>query len=185
MELEDLKACTFETSLNNRNRKGGYRNLHTIDWLNDCRKDHNRHINFIKTPHSFQINLLYSAQSWILTLLTGIAIGLIGGWIDLTSAWLTDTKLGYCRNQWYISKKVCCKHMADKYGYCNDWIDWSYALLWIRNLSVINWIIYVVLSTLFGLGATVIVTNISLYASGSGSVFVLFKLLEQQRSRQY
>jgi chloride channel 3/4/5 len=129
----------------------------------------------MKAPHSLLSVIFYSSQSWILILLTGITIGLIGGWIDLASAWLTDTRLGYCKNQWYVSKKVCCKILADNYGYCDDWIDWSYALMWVRNLSLVNWAVYVFLSTLFGLGATLIVTNISLYASGSGSVFVFFK----------
>jgi chloride channel 3/4/5 len=174
MELEERSASRFRSSRGHANRKGGYKNLHTIDWLKDYRQDHNRHTNFIKTPHSFINIIFYSSQSWVLILLTGITIGLIGGWIDLASAWLTDAKLGYCKNQWYASKKVCCKNMADKYGYCDDWIDWSYALMWVRNVSLVNWTIYVILSTLFGFGATLIVTNISLYASGSGSVFVVF-----------
>lgn len=168
MELQDTNVHRVENSLSDENRKIVYSDLHTIDWMKDWKRDHNRHIQFIKTQHSFLQVLFYSSQSWILILLTGIAIGLIGGWIDLAAAWLTDTKLGYCKNQWYASKKICCKNMADNYGYCNDWIDWSYSLLWLRNISLVNWMIYVLFSSVFGLCATLIVSNISLYASGSG-----------------
>ena len=161
----------MESVLNEENRKIIYDDLHTIDWMKDWKRDHDQHIRFTKTHHSLLQVVYYRSQSWILILFTGIAIGLIGGWIDLASAWLTDTKLGYCKNQWYASKKICCKNMADKYGECDDWINWSYALFWFRHLSLINWLFYVIFSTAFGFTATIIVSNVSLYASGSGYSF--------------
>ena len=48
-------------------------------------------------------------------------------------------------------------------------MDWSEIILGIKGLALINWIFYVILSTLFATASTFLLLNISSYSAGSGT----------------
>ena len=48
----------------------------------------------------------------ILSLISsGIATGLLAGYIVTTTDWLSDLKEGYCTAGFYLNKKACCAHI--------------------------------------------------------------------------
>ena len=90
-----------------------YGDFTTIDWMRDWRRDHRRRFRFLQKKHALSSIIFEHSQSWLVIFLTGISIGLLAGCIDVVSAWLTDIRIGYCTNQWYAGRKICCKNVQD------------------------------------------------------------------------
>lgn len=83
--------------------------------------------------------------------------------ITIVTDWLSDIKLGYCSNAWWLNQKFCCweiensgkkekrkkrkikntilKHSTD--GSCADWTDWGEFMNLGPNVYVVKWISYV------------------------------------------
>jgi chloride channel 3/4/5 len=53
-------------------------------------------------------------QTWIVVCLVGAAIGLNSALIAIVTNWLSDIKLGYCSNAWWLNKKFCCWEMEEE-----------------------------------------------------------------------
>ncbi|KAJ3214412.1 hypothetical protein HDU67_001699 [Dinochytrium kinnereticum] len=100
----------------------------------------------------------------------GVSIGVLASFIAVVAAWLIDIREGYCKNEWYLSKNICCT------GYdketCSHWIDWSYAFFRVPGVFVINWILYVLISTALAAVAAMLVVNLAPFAAGSGTAEV-------------
>lgn len=48
------------------------------------------------------------AKPWLVVVLTGIATGTIASCLDVLSSWLSDLRLGVCRDMWWMSRNLCC-----------------------------------------------------------------------------
>ncbi|KAJ3265912.1 Muskelin 1, intracellular mediator containing kelch motif [Chytriomyces hyalinus] len=139
----------------------------TIDWMNDVAADHKRRRaleNLSPLESAFE-----SMQSWLLVSAVGIAVGLVAAFIDIVAAWLTDVRLGHCIGEWYLPKGICCTgYPAEE---CPKWIDWSNTFYG-PDAFVINYLFYIVFSTLFAAATAVMVVTIAPKAAGSGSAEV-------------
>ncbi|ORZ17766.1 chloride channel [Absidia repens] len=81
--------------------------------------------------------------------MVGAAIGLNSALIAIVTNWLSDIKLGYCSNAWWLNKKFCCWEIEDEHDACALWMPWSDALNIGHDLYFITWLFYVMWATLF------------------------------------
>lgn len=65
---------------------------------------------------------------------TGAAIGLQAALSSILTTWLSDLKLGYCSQGWYLNHKFCCWEIEDEL--CEDWKTWT-------SFAAIQWGVYV------------------------------------------
>lgn len=59
--------------------------------------------------------------------------------MSIITAWLSDLKLGYCTQGWWLNRKFCCWEMAEalnEAGGCEDWQTWT-------SFVGIQWLFYV------------------------------------------
>lgn len=49
----------------------------------------------------------------VLVFFIGAAIGLMSALIAIVTDWLSDIKLGYCPNAWWLNQKFCCWEIED------------------------------------------------------------------------
>lgn len=58
--------------------------------------------------------------------------------MSIITAWLSDLKLGYCSQGWWLNRKFCCWEMVEEGagGTCEDWHEWTG---WVG----IQWALYV------------------------------------------
>jgi hypothetical protein len=49
--------------------------------------------------------------------LTGIATGTIASCLDVLSSWLSDLRLGVCRDMWWMSRNLCCAGLDRKFSF--------------------------------------------------------------------
>lgn len=82
-----------------------YDDFSTIDWVRDMALERKRQLR-LKEPATSaggacrrQWRLVNDAwQGWALIFLVGLAAGTFAGWLDIVVDWLTDVKLGICRD---------------------------------------------------------------------------------------
>ncbi|TIA90569.1 hypothetical protein E3P99_01506 [Wallemia hederae] len=112
---------------------------HGTDWVQDSLKP-------VDVPR-----LLLPLSSWLVFLLVGLSIGLVSGVVSMATVWISNAKTGFCASSvWTISKITC-----------HQWRRWS-------DWKLVNYIIYVVLSTLFAFIAAITVKKLSRRSAGSG-----------------
>ncbi|EPZ35964.1 hypothetical protein ROZALSC1DRAFT_26503 [Rozella allomycis CSF55] len=147
-------------------RRVAYDNFSTIDWLFDQTKAKQRKRDLKKVPGwKGKLLAIYdSSESWMITIIVGLAVALITTCISISIEWLSSIKNGFCRNGFHLNKKFCC--LGDE-ELCEDWISW-------RNADgrdggeAIDYIMYVFLSCLFAFIAAFFVKKLQPYAAGSG-----------------
>lgn len=68
----------------------------------------------------------------------GAAIGLNAAIMSIITVWLSDLKLGYCTQGWWLNRKFCCWEMSElnDAGGCEDWQEWT-------SFVGVRWIFYV------------------------------------------
>jgi hypothetical protein len=66
--------------------------------------------------------------------LLGIFIGLNAACINVITEWLSDFKLGYCAQGWYLNQQFCC--WREDVETCPHWRTWS-------SFVVVNYIFYI------------------------------------------
>lgn len=69
----------------------------------------------------------------------GAIIGLNAALMSIITAWLSDLKLGYCTQGWWLNRKFCCWEMEEllnEAGGCEDWHTWT-------SFVGIQWLFYV------------------------------------------
>lgn len=49
-----------------------------------------------------------AAEPWVVVVVTGIVTGAIASALDILSAWLSDLRLGACKDMWWMSRGLCC-----------------------------------------------------------------------------
>ncbi|KAI8869354.1 hypothetical protein GQ42DRAFT_179345 [Ramicandelaber brevisporus] len=109
-----------------------------------------------------------SAQHWLVLLLVGIAIGANTAFIAIATEWLTDMKIGYCSEGWWLNEKFCCWEEWDEHGSCPRWHEWSLLMVGSHNISAINWLVYCFWATVFAAICAFLVKEYAPYAAGSG-----------------
>ena len=111
----------------------------------------------------------------------GICIGVNAALISIVTEWLSDIKMGYCSDGWWLNQQFCCWEIeSEEADVCNSWHPWS-------NVTVARWSIYVLfavsthsnsvalpersislLQGIFSFVAAHLVRSLAKYAAGSG-----------------
>jgi chloride channel 3/4/5 len=97
---------------NNLNKEK-YNYFHTIDWLKDITKDRFRH-NWIqkeKRRGNFidKLQAWHDACSgWFLVLLVGLGAGIVAGFVDIASGFMSSLKVGICSKAFWLGREQCC-----------------------------------------------------------------------------
>jgi len=67
----------------------------------------------------------------------GAGIGINAAIISIVTEWLSDIKMGYCSDGWWLNQQFCCWELdGDEDSGCDSWHLWS-------TVSVARWFIYV------------------------------------------
>jgi chloride channel 3/4/5 len=67
----------------------------------------------------------------------GAGIGINAAVISIVTEWLSDIKMGYCSDGWWLNQQFCCWELdGDEESGCDSWHLWS-------TVSVARWFIYV------------------------------------------
>lgn len=71
----------------------------------------------------------------------GAVIGLNAAFISILTEWLSDLRLGYCSEGWWLNQNFCCWEIEeiDTEGSCAAWTPWS-------SFTVGNWLVYVLIA---------------------------------------
>ncbi|KAG0296769.1 hypothetical protein BGZ97_004456 [Linnemannia gamsii] len=143
-----------------------YHNYTTIDWIHDFVKERVRlrHLRSIGGIRGMLKNRADSLKGWVLVLLTGVITACLAAFIDVSSWWLGDLRMGYCTTNFWWSQYFCCWGAAASAGSCPEWVSWSQALSSdkvILGLSrdTFDWIVYCCFGVLFAGICVVMVTS--------------------------
>lgn len=68
--------------------------------------------------------------------LAGACIGVNAALISIITEWLSDLKMGYCKDGWWLNKEFCCWEIpGNERDRCEAWQLWS-------QMDVGIWVIY-------------------------------------------
>ncbi|KAG0221388.1 hypothetical protein BGX31_009928 [Mortierella sp. GBA43] len=142
-----------------------YHNYTTIDWIHDFVKERVRlrHLRSMAGVRGLFKNRADSMKGWILVLLTGVITACLAAFIDVSSWWLGDLRMGYCTTNFWWSQYFCCWGSSGSET-CPEWTPWSKALSsskfgWSFSNDTFDWIIYCCFGTLFAGICVVMVTS--------------------------
>ncbi|KAB5588747.1 Chloride channel protein [Ceratobasidium theobromae] len=154
-----------------------YEDFTTIDWIQDSILERNRRLRTSRNIQSSlrdsqgRINppwvkaqvqkLIAAGQSWFVVSLAGICIGLNAALISIVTEWLSDLKMGYCSDGWWLNQQFCCWEIDGDEESCAAWRSWS--AYWPGR-----YLVYVLLAMLFSLVSAHLVDSFAKYAAGSG-----------------
>ena len=151
-----------------------YEDFTTIDWVQDAAREQQRRkarrqerAGFFEERKGRRLGWSWrrtvweaydAGQGWIVVTLIGIAIGLNAAFLNIVTEWLSDIKLGYCTTAFYLNESFCC--WGAESG-CNEWHSWS-------SFWPVNYVLYIVFSTIFAFTSARLVKSFAPYAAGSG-----------------
>ncbi|CAK5265424.1 unnamed protein product, partial [Mycena citricolor] len=155
-----------------------YEDFRTIDWIQDSILERNRRIRKARTLNASrrgprgevtvpwlwtQLRKAYDAgQSWFVVSLVGVCIGVNAAIISIVTEWLSDIKMGYCSDGWWLNEQFCCWEIeGDDTDGCDSWHPWS-------HVTIARWFIYVLFAAIFSFVAAHLVRGLAKYAAGSG-----------------
>ncbi|EPQ57090.1 Cl-channel protein [Gloeophyllum trabeum ATCC 11539] len=155
-----------------------YEDFTTIDWIQDSIIERNRRIRAARDAElhrrgprgevtaawlwSQLRKVLHAGQSWFVVTLVGVGIGINAALISIITEWLSDLKMGYCSDGWWLNQQFCCWEVeGDEGNPCDSWHPWS-------TVTAARWLIYVIFAALFSFGAAHLVRSLAKYAAGSG-----------------
>ena len=69
----------------------------------------------------------------------GLGIGLNAACINVITEWLSDFKLGYCSEGWYLNQQFCC--WQESLETCTRWRPWS-------SITLISYLFYILFAVL-------------------------------------
>lgn len=67
----------------------------------------------------------------------GVFIGVNAALISIITAWLSDLKMGYCYDGWWLNRQFCCWEIENDDAGCESWHRWSPVL-------PVRWTVYVI-----------------------------------------
>ncbi|KAJ3933640.1 MAG: Cl-channel protein [Lentinula lateritia] len=134
-----------------------YEDFTTVDWIQDSILERNRRIRAGK--HRW----IEIGQTWIVVSIVGVCIGLNAAVISIVTEWLSDIKMGYCADGWWLNEQFCCWEIEgeDETDACDSWHPWS-------EVGPARWLIYVMCAASFSFVAAHLVRSLAKYAAGSG-----------------
>ncbi|KAH9929594.1 Cl-channel protein [Epithele typhae] len=155
-----------------------YEDFTTIDWIQDSIIERNRRLRAARNQHttyrgprgeitlswlwSLVRQFAHAGQSWFVVSLVGIAIGVNAAVISIVTEWLSDIKMGYCSDGWWLNQQFCCWEIeGDDDEACKAWHSWS-------DVMPARWAIYVLFAAAFSFIAAHLVKSLAKYAAGSG-----------------
>ncbi|KAF8629862.1 hypothetical protein AX15_003223 [Amanita polypyramis BW_CC] len=154
-----------------------YEDFDTIDWVRDSVLERDRRVRIARmraydhdarqstTPLWLWSQLRKAfdvAQSWIVVSLVGVCIGVNAGIISIVSEWLSDIKMGYCSDGWWLNQQFCCWEIeGDEVDGCDSWHPWS-------NVTLARWLIFVMFAGTFSFISAHLVRSLAKYAASSG-----------------
>ncbi|KAG2355500.1 chloride channel [Suillus spraguei] len=176
-------SAQYERQLDNRDYEEEieqirrYEDFTTIDWIQDSIVERNRRIRNAKaakaafrgprgeiTPAWVWAQFwrfLRAGEPWLVISLVGIFIGVNAAFISIITEWLSDIKMGYCTDGWWLNSQFCCWEVESDEEFCPSWHLWSTA-------SPARWLIYVIFAAIFSFVAAHLVRSMAKYAAGSG-----------------
>ncbi|GAA5959780.1 hypothetical protein JCM3765_000100 [Sporobolomyces pararoseus] len=144
-----------------------YEDFTTTDWVQDTLLERSRRRyeasnathTIGQSMSAIMWRIIEGGMSWFVVSLVGAAIGLQAALSSILTSWLSDLKLGYCSQGWYLNHKFCCWEIEEEL--CEDWKTWT-------QFSAIQWGVYVGFAALFAFSCAFIVKSFAPYAAGSG-----------------
>ncbi|TPX33883.1 hypothetical protein SmJEL517_g03332 [Synchytrium microbalum] len=151
-------------------RRVVYQDFTTIDWIYDFAKERQR-VRKLMSLEGWKgqwTRVFDASQAWLLVGAVGLLMGLLAGSIDIATAWLSDTREGFCSAGFYLNHKFCCWHVGE-YKECDEWVTWGQVFAW---TDVGRWgmqyLMFTILGGLFAGICAILVKNYAPYAAGSG-----------------
>ena len=75
--------------------------------------------------------------------ITGVCIGANAAVISIITQWLSDIKMGYCFDGWWLNQQFCCWEIeGEEVDGCDSWHSWS-------HVTLARWIIFVTFAVRF------------------------------------
>ncbi|KAF8587856.1 hypothetical protein K439DRAFT_1645720 [Ramaria rubella] len=106
---------------------------------------------------------------WLVLIGTGLGVGVIGAWLDVLVAWLSDLRQGRCAYGFFYNQVSCCSGL-DPGELCQPWMSWSqwFGIRYIFMQSILQTSVYVGLAIIFAASAAVLVKSYAPYAFHTG-----------------
>ena len=123
-------------------QRAAYENFSSIDWSYEAEKERARlqRQSSVRGFDGVVARFLDNMVPWVVTIGTGVCVGLLAGYLDVLSAWLSDLRLGICPSSLYLSEQACCTGLEGSSTAwakgrriepvtvgesCNTWKDWG------------------------------------------------------------
>ncbi|RDX51224.1 hypothetical protein OH76DRAFT_1378993 [Lentinus brumalis] len=177
-DIRDAEAYEFidtETGplLSSRSleKQVAYEEGSTIDWLREeaAERERKRAMRSQRGLHGLLALVLDSAGMWLVIILTGVGVGVLGAWLDVLVKWLGDLREGRCTYGFFYNQVACCSGL-DPGEICNEWQSWS-EFLHVSSIfrqSLLQAAIYIALSIGFAGSSAVLVLTYAPYAFHTG-----------------
>ncbi|KAG8834550.1 hypothetical protein FRC17_008384 [Serendipita sp. 399] len=114
-------------------------------------------------------SFLEGTRVWLVLCLTGAGVGVIGAFLDILVAWLSDLKTGRCKYGFFYNEVACCSGL-DAGEVCIEWQTWS-EYLGLRSIFTegpLQWLVYVFCGVCFASTAAILVRSYAPYAFHTG-----------------
>ncbi|KAF8972994.1 voltage-gated chloride channel [Flammula alnicola] len=155
-----------------------YEDFTTIDWIQDSVLERKRRLRHARTSYIprrsprglgtvsrlwAQVKKAMDAgQTWFVLSIIGVCIGLNAAIVSIVSEWLSDIKMGYCSDGWWLNQQFCCWEIeGEEVDGCDSWHTWS-------HVTLARWMIFVMFAITFSFIASHLVRSFAKYAAGSG-----------------
>ncbi|EMD33680.1 hypothetical protein CERSUDRAFT_67832 [Gelatoporia subvermispora B] len=154
-----------------------YEDFTTIDWIQDSIIERNRRLRTARANQAThrgpngELTLRWvwsrlrkiadAGQTWFVVSLVGMCIGVNAALISIITPWLSDIKLGYCADGWWLNRQFCCWEIEGGDNACDSWHPWS-------DVGAASWVVYVLFASTFAFVAAHLVRTLAAYAAGSG-----------------
>ncbi|GAA5895612.1 uncharacterized protein JCM6883_001562 [Sporobolomyces salmoneus] len=133
----------------------------SIDWTLEYSRERNRIAQLASLPglRGVGYRIWDQAKPWLVVVLTGIATGTIASCLDVLSSWLSDLRLGVCRDMWWMSRNLCCAGL-DPSETCRAWKTWGEIVGDERHMiarAITQYGLYMLLAVVFAVSSSVFV----------------------------
>jgi len=86
---------------------------------------------------------LFFKMTNIFCSITGVCIGANAAVISIITQWLSDLKMGYCSDGWWLNQQFCCWEIeGEEVDGCDSWHSWS-------RFTLGRWMIFVIFAVDF------------------------------------
>ncbi|GAA6060345.1 hypothetical protein JCM10212_004529 [Sporobolomyces blumeae] len=133
----------------------------SIDWTLEYTRERVRQTSLASVAglRGVRVRAWDHAQPWIVVGLVGVATGTIASCLDVLSSWLSDLRLGVCRDMWWMSRNLCCAGL-DPTEVCRAWQPWGEIVGDERHIvvrAIAQYGLYMLLAVIFAVSSSVFV----------------------------